>query len=619
MKAGFDAHWYLAVYPDVRDSGLDPETHYILYGRLEGRWPTMGHWESEKQMLASTPEMVPTPTIELPARSQCDVPRHAALVLDEWQNHSKNQLAHVADDLRRLGFHVSLASAKRHTFPSASLLEELGASLVLPASIDEAFGSQSPYGVVDVFLGGGTRGISAAELDRRLHVPQAKLIILDTQSPEAVVGTQASADSVYRITKGTEQEAGSRSFLIDALARANAPATEAVHREVLLRGVPSTALTSREPTESIVIFGVIDWHYRVQRPQQIAMELARQGRLVYYVNPSAVSGPCHRLMAHSSPQTNIIVLQVQTPLPFGIGSERLSPQHAQCLARALRHFAEQVPSRPAIAVVDHPYWSPLAFSLADCRVVYDCLDHFAGFMADHPAWAVDEAELIREAELVLVTSEFLESRVAEIRGGSGVVELHNAAWDPENMALPPRNLERTRPTFGYVGAVSEWFDFELLTAVCRLRPQYEFQIYGRITDGRAGQLAALSNVTLQGEIENSLVPGLLLQFDVGLIPLALNDLTTATDPVKAYEYLAVGIPVVATDLPELRRFPAHSVSIGRTPEEFAECLDEALRRASNDTRRNAAIAWARANTWQVRVKTLLEALDGFPHEEVRGD
>jgi len=107
------------------------------------------------------------------------------------------------------------------------------------------------------------------------------------------------------------------------------------------------------------------------------------------------------------------------------------------------------------------------------------------------------------------------------------------------------------------------------------------------------------------------MPSLLAGFDVCMIPFLLNQVTHATDPVKLYEYLSQGKPVVATDMSELRAW-SDFVYLARGSEEFATQLDVAV--AESDTELTARrIEFARTNSWPARVADLDKAIsDCFP-------
>src|SRR6185369_151204 len=120
-------------------------------------------------------------------------------------------------------------------------------------------------------------------------------------------------------------------------------------------------------------------------------------------------------------------------------------------------------------------------------------------------------------------------------------------------SVPPgRELQRDgRPVIGYFGAISEWFDIALVVALARARPGWRFVLVGSTFGCDTREARRLPNIEMKGEVPYAELPGWVHGFDVCIIPFVLNELTSCTNPVKVYEYLSAGKPVVATRLPEL--------------------------------------------------------------------
>ncbi|MBI3872251.1 MAG: glycosyltransferase [candidate division Zixibacteria bacterium] len=153
------------------------------------------------------------------------------------------------------------------------------------------------------------------------------------------------------------------------------------------------------------------------------------------------------------------------------------------------------------------------------------------------------------------------------------------------------------PRIGYLGNARPPFDIDLLAAVFRRRRDWHLVLAGPIDKSlQIRALRALPNVHFLPSRPLEEVPALLRQWDVGLIPFKLNDFSRALNPLKLGEYLACGLPVVATDLPELR---AHGDLVWRTPNESAG-FEEAIALALAVDRKSharRAVAAAREITW----------------------
>ncbi len=249
------------------------------------------------------------------------------------------------------------------------------------------------------------------------------------------------------------------------------------------------------------------------------------------------------------------------------------------------------------------------------------MDEHTGFGTHGPETAADEERLIREADLVLVTSRKLEERMARLR--SDLLRLPNAGDERHFGRLPSREgspIGRLpRPVIGYYGAISAWFDADALRQAATRHPDWSFALVGDTRGAELGGLAELPNVHLPGEVPYAELPAWLAAFDVCTIPFRRTPLTEATNPVKIFEYFATGKPVVARRLPELEPFEdAEAIALYETPEDFVRALERAVKESvapGPAAGRRRAIA--RENTWQARYETLRGKLGAIPARERR--
>lgn len=356
---------------------------------------------------------------------------------------------------------------------------------------------------------------------------------------------------------------------------------------------------ARPGREDVVVLPVIAWSYRRQRPQQLAEALARRGRRVFYGSVRGCGEPREPVGAGPG----VTLLPLEGPRREDLPEKRLS---GRALARALDGVAaahERFGLGRAALLVQSPFWAPLAAALKErlgWRVLYDCLDAHEGFATNRPrVLAGAERELAQAADLVVSTSETLRRRM---EGWNTSCRLLPNACDYElfaPVALPPAEGPLT---VGYVGAVDEWFDAELLGRLAALSPDWRFEIVG----GREGLSAAGSpraNVVFHGERPHAEMPAFRSRFHVEIIPFRLSPLTHATDPVKLYEAAAAGRTVVATAMDSLRPFARRGVvRLASTAEQFVREISAAA--AQGPAAAARLRAFARENTWDVRAAAL---------------
>ena len=214
-------------------------------------------------------------------------------------------------------------------------------------------------------------------------------------------------------------------------------------------------------------------------------------------------------------------------------------------------------------------------------IVYDCHDLLSGFRNICGDMIAAEADLLRDADLVLFSSEGLLDRYHDVKNR---LLVRNAVTASQFEAAGAQAGPRAEAVAGYVGALDSWFDIEALEQAAALNPQCRFILAGRVEFEPIRRLQALPNVELVGEVPYHQVPGLLGRFRVALIPFRINPLTLMTNPIKLYEYFSCGLPVVSTPLPEAQAM-GDLVYVGSSPAGFARQVgcafeeDDPVRRA----------------------------------------
>jgi len=245
------------------------------------------------------------------------------------------------------------------------------------------------------------------------------------------------------------------------------------------------------------------------------------------------------------------------------------------------------------------------------RWVYRMCDDTAAFPDTPRSFPEIEREVLKRADLVLATARALEQR-ARASGARRVLYLPNAC-EPERFAAPPRAdaglASLGRPLAIYVGALDHWFDRDLLAETARLLPGWRFALVGP-ERGAAGPLASLPNVHRVGPRRYEDLPACFAAADAGIVPFRLTPMTHAIHPIKVYEYLAAGLPVVATPMAETAAMQA-PLTLASDAAAFAAALVSACDRSGapgGEAARSARIAWARRHTWDERFERLAAAL-----------
>jgi glycosyltransferase involved in cell wall biosynthesis len=378
-----------------------------------------------------------------------------------------------------------------------------------------------------------------------------------------------------------------------------------------VEGVPKAVLTSVHPFAAGLVVGA----------HQVARELARRGwqvallsdpaSLVHLVGAAWHPGARHRVrVAMHGPCTagGLVALTPFALLPLardlGAGSSTILRVWPWLSLPNVPSFLTRHGLRDVdLLMFDSPISACLRSWLRARRTVLRLFDD----TTDEPPWPAaltDQARaLARAADLVTITAPALAERAAAL--GARRVHLMPNGADVEHFARPtaePEDLVSVpRPRVVYVGALAPWVNFELMNNVAARMPNASFVWIG---PGPTDAIARRPNVRVLGARSYESLPGYLQHCDVAVIPFDRDRhrrLVDSVHPLKLYDYLAAGLPVVATPWTELIRIAA-PVRFADQPEAFAEAIADAIRGGRIDAR-----AFLAGATWAARVDSLLEA------------
>jgi len=360
----------------------------------------------------------------------------------------------------------------------------------------------------------------------------------------------------------------------------------------------------------VVYMSAIRWHWHRNRQQELAMQLARDRR-VLFVEPPGLRPSFRLRVARVMP--SLWLARPPAPLPLGRFVPLANRLNRRYAAGRLRRWLGRHPG-PRSLWLDEDLAAPVAGHLGERVRVYDAADLDWTFTRRwnrrHLRRAL--AHAVRTADLVLLSSRALERELP--LGGKRPVELLNACDPSAFRPDGPRaaGVERlARPVLGYVGAIdTRAFDAELVAAAARLRPAWSFVLAGPVRAGADRPLRQLPNVTLFGPVPYEELPALVRSFDVCLIPYRTDGVAAYVHPKKLFEYLALGKPVVTTPLAALAGLeaPHHTAS---TPEELVAAVEAALAEAASPDAVARRRASALRNSWQARGERLRALLDSL--------
>jgi glycosyltransferase involved in cell wall biosynthesis len=316
-----------------------------------------------------------------------------------------------------------------------------------------------------------------------------------------------------------------------------------------------------------------------------------------------------RLLSFEQVTPNVRVRKSLNLLPWGQRYRLSNRVNGRLSATAVRRAARGLPT-PRVAWLYDPRATWAIGRTGDAFAVYDCVDDYAEQAAGARNRALiadaDRVAAARSRVVFATTTPLAERHVRTnprthlVRNVGDFEHFSGAAARADLAALP-------RPVYGFAGNfLPAKVDLPLLIDFASGLAEGTLLLAGPVRTGVAEhleRLASLPNVRLLGAVPYDDLPAVVAAFDVALIPYLENDYTRSCFPLKLYEYLAAGKPVVATGLPELRGMEPDVVVA--KPDEFAAAAARALElETPADVERRSAIA-AR-NTWETRAARLLE-------------
>ncbi len=254
-----------------------------------------------------------------------------------------------------------------------------------------------------------------------------------------------------------------------------------------------------------------------------------------------------------------------------------------------------------------PASAPVSGTLGEELVVYHCVDEFSAFSDTNKAHIAElERRLLQKADLVITSAEPLfESKakhnVRTVLVRHGVDYAHFVKAADAATPVPADVQDLPKPIIGFFGLIADWVDLDVFAACARAFPNGSVVLIGKVMPNvDVSPLTALPNVHLLGRKRYDELPGYCRGFDVALMPFKINELTLHANPLKVREYLAAGLPVVSSNIPEVAQLGLCRIADG--PEDFPRHVRACLEEGAGPSRERAQRVFH--ESWDARVEEI---------------
>ena len=251
--------------------------------------------------------------------------------------------------------------------------------------------------------------------------------------------------------------------------------------------------------------------------------------------------------------------------------------------------------------------------IPDSIICYDCIDDFSSFTWSEEETIILEEELCERSDIIFTTAENLYHKMKQVNDKTYIlpnaVDYYHFSQATKNDRVMEELSGLSEPIIGFVGAFYEWIDEELLNFLADENQDWSFVFIGPVQSGEGEEIVERKNVTFLGIKDYDILPDYISQFNVCLIPFKINSITLSANPIKMWEYLATGKPIVSTPIPEVARYE-DVIYIGKDKIDFLAKIEEALEEDSKliSIKR---MRIAKKNDWSIRVKKLLNIVTNY--------
>ena len=384
----------------------------------------------------------------------------------------------------------------------------------------------------------------------------------------------------------------------------------------------------------MIYMGMSPWDGMWKNRHQLMSRFARQMPVLYVEPPHRLRRLRQRVLSGQiswsdfrkpelrEVQSNLYVLPISAFYPVS-GSGILHQLTAKRWRRALYSAARQIGIRRPILWISRPEQSPVIGEAGEILSIYHAVDEYSGYTGQNSdkleKLRVSEQRVLDSVDLIIVVSpELLRSKSGlhrDVRLVENAVDMSKFDAARISATPPPEFANISGPRLGYSGLIGKRLNFDLILQLAQRRAEWSFVFIGRVDrrecDTELSALERMDNVFFLGEKKQGWVADYVAAFDIGLLPYKLNVETKHISPLKMYEYLAVGLPVVSTAIPAALRH-RDVIEVADNDTEFENACQAVILNEDSE-RIDERLKFAADNTWDHRILELTEIISSVLH------
>ncbi len=378
---------------------------------------------------------------------------------------------------------------------------------------------------------------------------------------------------------------------------------------------------------NIIIFGD-DWDRHPSTIQHITRILAKSNRILW-VSSLGLRKPrlkvydvkrivekIGKMLVQPTRQTPAVPVIEIHPLIFPFYDFKvIRIINAFILRTQIQRKMKKLNFSNVILLISTPLVADLVGKFGEVSSYYLCFDDYSRFNGVYRSIPSMEKKVLDQVNgCFSISDDLLQSRLCK----SGENHYLPQGVDDEHFSSIaieiPRQIENIKkPIIGYFGLISNWVDVDLVRECAKTYPSISFVLIGKANIDLSTYLD-VHNMFLLGEVPYEQLPAYAQRFDGGIVPFIVNELTKAANPIKILEYLAVGLPVVSTNLPEARKF-GDCVLVAGDNKEFVLLIKVALEKNSSNEKRERQVK-ARQYSWTAVCESLSQRIQQIEKKNI---